>query len=1199
LEQAAQDLQQCLSNEIEGLRDLAPENLLPYLVGFLHHLRIQGAIFQTATKSYVTNGGNVFLLGKPLYMPNIGPGNPKPIFLTNASALAKYFEVLATRSKQGSWYQDWARRCLSVDRQTLLLQETLIEILHHTTESLETSGLLATEKCGQGKAWGLSPKDLYLQRSAQVFACDHCGSTLTEAREATKLLQKMPCLKRDCPGHYQPAPDRLLSYYQRLYQTGEVQRIYAVEHTGLLQRERRERLENRFIAGDRRCDPNLLSATSTLEMGINIGDLSSVVLCSIPPNTANFQQRLGRAGRTDGNAFATAIANAKPHDLYFYSNPVKMIQGNVNPAGCYLDASAILVRQLTAFCLDNWVRHCPDTAKIPHKLRDVLDGLNTHNQNTFPFSWLNYVEEHQDTLLTAFIHLFNDTISPETASQLHQFIAQGESNEGGLRWRILNQCFEAVGREVTRLNSQVRNLRDKIKKYKAQPSALQKEDHLAELEREKQAFSQLLQNLQNKQVLNFLTDEGFLPNYAFPESGVTLRSIIWRKIEAKEDNGKRYDQQTLEYERPSRVAIRELLPGGTFYAEGRKVTVDQVDLKLSEPQNWRFCPSCSYATLADLPEGKQKNCPRCQNSLWSDHGQVHKMLKLKQVFARTADKESRFGDDREDRQLAFFQRHLSAHFDLNYRERTLLSSNKDFPFGLEYLSKTTFREINLGDSQANGDSLAIAGEKFTTVGFRVCGSCGKVMKHKDPKRNHTINCQYRERPDQAKTLEVLYLYREFESEAIRFLMPDEDFWTDKGLHSFIAILQLGLKEEFKGRVDHLQVMVSSEPQAHSSLRKSFLYLYDSIPGGTGYLKQLIQDPDKLKAVFLKAQKIVTACGCEDGCYECLFAYRNSFKQDQTSRNTAKMLLKKLITLWETLTVTDQSLSSIKLNSNLDSELEKNFIEAIKKYRFKPGTLKNQNDQETVFPILKQEIFDGQTGYLLQIGAQKWRIATQVDLNETDNISISSKADFVFYPLGRNTSSLKPIVIFTDGWEYHQDRLALDFSQRLAILRSQNYYCWSCTWDDVNPHYQEDITTLPLSINALTQNLNERYLKTPARFYDQYQCPTLKGLENQDSFVWLMQYLAEPDPELWQRWALLRTAIQADLDSVKESSKQTDWTRQVQAIIGEDALSEWDVNPPRFTQIIHVSPELKIYQSGDLNRHQQRQNSASFVTIHLQ
>ncbi|MEY2985472.1 MAG: hypothetical protein RLZZ568_2089, partial [Cyanobacteriota bacterium] len=283
----------------------------------------------------------------------------------------------------------------------------------------------------------------------------------------------------------------------------------------------------------------------------------------------------------------------------------------------------------------------------------------------------------------------------------------------------------------------------------------------------------------------------------------------------------------------------------------------------------------------------------------------------------------------------------------------------------------------------------------------------------------------------------------------------------------------------------------------------------------------------------------------------------------------------------------------------DSELEKNFIEAIRKYRFKPGTLTNQHDGETVFPILRQEIFDGQTGYLLQIGAQKWRIATQVDLNETDNISISSKADFVFYPLGRNTSSLKPIVVFTDGWEYHQDRLGLDFDQRLAILRSQNYYCWSCTWDDVNPHYQEDIAIPPLPINALTQNFNERYLKAPTKIYDQYQCRTLSGLENQDSFVWLMQYLAEPDPELWQKWALFRTAIQADLDSVKESSKQTDWTRQVQEIIGEEALSEWDVSPPRFTQIIHVSPELRLYQSGDLNRHQQRQNSASFVTIHLQ
>jgi len=69
--------------------------------------------------------------------------------------------------------------------------------------------------------------------------------------------------------------------------TGAVHRIVAREHTGLLECPDRERLESHFIRGRYRSDPNLLSATSTLEMGINISDLSTVLLASVPPELAN------------------------------------------------------------------------------------------------------------------------------------------------------------------------------------------------------------------------------------------------------------------------------------------------------------------------------------------------------------------------------------------------------------------------------------------------------------------------------------------------------------------------------------------------------------------------------------------------------------------------------------------------------------------------------------------------------------------------------------------------------------------------------------------------------------------------------------------------------------------------------------------------------------------------------------------------
>ena len=97
--------------------------------------------------------------------------------------------------------------------------------------------------------------------------------------------------------------------------------LWASEHTGLMEGELRRKVEESFINGHNTWDVNLLSATPTLEMGIDIGDLSSVLLCSVPPAQTNYLQRIGRAGRRDGNALALTIANGRPHDLFSTPHP--------------------------------------------------------------------------------------------------------------------------------------------------------------------------------------------------------------------------------------------------------------------------------------------------------------------------------------------------------------------------------------------------------------------------------------------------------------------------------------------------------------------------------------------------------------------------------------------------------------------------------------------------------------------------------------------------------------------------------------------------------------------------------------------------------------------------------------------------------------------------------------------------------------
>lgn len=1175
MEQAIAALHFKLTNEIDALRLVNCDRVRQFLLGLLHHLRQRGGILQPATQLYIEQG-NTFVLQRPLHMPSMGPNIPAPIFLVNAVGTAERFERVIKAGQAESWSESWTRRIFSGI--SLLLKDQLKDVLEYALAALVETNVLETHPCGHGRAWGIPMSRIHLTAAGTVLVCDRCSHQITAAEVERSTLDGMTCLNPGCSGHYHPDPRTGLAYYRQLYRSGEVRRIMAAEHTGLLARSNREWLEQRFIQGDRCCDPNLLSATSTLEMGINIGDLSTVLLCSVPPAPANFQQRIGRAGRKDGNALVGVVANGSPHDLFFYADPTRMLAGSVEAAGCYLDASAILQRQLTAFCLDSWVATGITKQEFPTQLNDVLNAIERQDQLRFPYNWLTFIQERQSELLEQFLNLFTE-IDERTQVELHLFMEQGEQDEGGLRWRILDR-LEGVRKERTRLSSQIKSLGKKIKDLKAEPTALQDDDRLAELERERSGFRELMRSLNDKHILNFLTDEGLLPNYAFPEAGVTLRSILWRqKSKAEGDDGKKYETFTLSYERPGALAIRELVPSGVFYAEGRRVRIDQIDLKLSEPEEWRLCRSCNYTVRGIHPEAQMRTCPRCGDTMWSDQGRLRRMLRLRQVMASTSDRKSRFGDDREDRNTSFFQRHLLVDFQPEFREKTFLIKDKAFPFGMEYIARTSFREVNLGESLSIGETVELAGQKFTTQGFRVCRSCGKVMRG-DRAKDHMISCQYHNKPDQAKALDVLYLYREFESEAIRLLMPDENFWTHQGLHSFVAALQLGLKLKFGGKIDHLHTVISEEPQPNSSLRKSFLYLFDSIPGGTGYLRQLIRNPAELHDVFVQALAVLRACDCEDGCYNCLFAYRNSFDQDETSRLTAVRLLSAIETHWADLEETSEGLSTIRLNSNFESELERLLIEAIRRYSGKV--------YEGSAPILRKEIINGRAGYYLKVGEMSWTIEMQVTLTAQDGVEIPSRADFLIRPASSRVHS-RPIVLFTDGWEYHQDRISEDLQQRLAILRSGQYWCWSLTWDDVNAQINPDQpVTRP---NGLTCPLPHDVMQ---QAYQQYRCLPLRPLEDLNSFEWLMCYLFNPNANDRQQWALLRTAVQANPNSAIPRSQ---WLEKVTFFTGEEAIDYWEP-PNQFVGTeLNVSPLLTLWSAVDQHRHPNHP-TGSFVLLQL-
>ena len=1127
-----------VQNEIGHLRELDEERLTKFLLGLIVHLKNQGGIYQAHLSPYLESFGTSYLLNRQIWMPNFGPQSRTPAFLTTRKK-CRFDQIYSGTPTHRTWYEAWAGKCF-------LALSPFVPASAKELYGLVLQGLVAEtileEKTARGETvWGIKPEALRVSARVRQLRCKDCEHNISVAEEELEQFRDAPCQRFHCFGKYE-LMETGADYYGKLYATGDVERIFAREHTGLLKRTEREKLEIDFKAvGENRYPwyPNLLSCTPTLEMGIDIGSLSSLVLCSVPPAQANYLQRIGRAGRRDGNALNLTVANARPHDLYFFAEPEEMLAGQVESPGIFLDASAVLERQLTAYCFDRWIASDPG-ASIPRKLGQVLNNLEPVDQEKFPHNFIYFIETRQTDLFEQFVALFkggSSGLTEESEANLKVFVEGDGEEKWFLRGRIMNG-LHTRSRERDSLKKKIRTLNSKINKKKKAPKDKNYEEELRELKIEKSALQALVKNISDKDTFNFFTDEGLLPNYAFPEVGVMLNSLIYRKKIKVQEGESSYDSWSFEYERPARSAIVELAPANTFYAEGRKVRVDQVDMSVSDREIWRFCDNCSHKEIL-FTEDEKESCPNCGSLMWADAGQKKSMLRMRQVFASTADRKSRISDDSDDRDPVFYNKQMLVEFE----DKQVMEAFKvdgDFPFGFDFLAKVDFCEINFGEKTEIGEKISIAGVEMPRQGFAICRVCGKVQDKKDAESTHAYTCTARDQESDKNLIDCLYLYRQFMSEAIRILLPVSIISeSERKLQSFIAAIQLGLKKRFKGKIDHLQTTIHEEPIPESSFKRKYLVLYDTVPGGTGYLKQLMRSEHELMEVLALALKALKSCGCnqeenKDGCYRCLYAYRNSYNMVETSRNTAIELLAEILEYKDQLIKTD-NIREINLNTYIESELEARFI----------GALKKQGSKK--LPIqLKKDLVNGKPGYFLKVGERAYYIEPQVELGELNGVSIESRADFVIRS-ARLDDGMKPIVMFLDGYTYHRNRVGKDMAQRMAIVQSDKFHVWSLTWHDVENQFKPQNNFFRDFLKAAELPGGENF----NTLLKGYKLSKLKKLITLNSFDLLLKFLEAPDYKKWRRFMFVVSLLHADPARFSRDEDIAEWTRGIETILPQD------------------------------------------------
>ncbi|MCR5449309.1 MAG: DUF5979 domain-containing protein, partial [Solobacterium sp.] len=213
----------------------------------------------------------------------------------------------------------------------------------------------------------------------------------------------------------------------------------------------------------------------------------------------------------------------------------------------------------------------------------------------FPFNFLNYVQSTLSRQLNSFIQMFAGAWGTVEESavireELETF-ARGKGAENSPMYVKILDSFEDLKKQQEALRSSIDSLKDMIKELEEKPKDSSYDEEIKELKSEESALISVLQELGKKNIFNFLSDEGLLPNYAFPEAGIVLKAVLYRKedesgtqapVPAAARGIRKYEKMVYEYSRSASSAISEFAPNNSFYVDGRKLTIDQVDLTTAQ-----------------------------------------------------------------------------------------------------------------------------------------------------------------------------------------------------------------------------------------------------------------------------------------------------------------------------------------------------------------------------------------------------------------------------------------------------------------------------------------------------------------------------------------------------------------------------------------------------------------------------------------
>jgi ATP-dependent helicase YprA (DUF1998 family) len=342
------------------------------------------------------------------------------------------------------------------------------------------------------------------------------------------------------------------------------------EHTAQFRSEEAAAIQQAFLDGDL----NALSCSTTFELGVDVGELQSVLLRNVPPKTSNYVQRAGRAGRrTDAAALVVTYAQRRSHDLTHFMSPERMIAGVVRAPRVTVTNDRIGRRHAHAIALAAYFREAAD-----HRAREVSKTADLFNGE-------------EDEHLIRWLRDVPATVTAAVRRALPQEVHDRVGLDDG-SW------IERLVSLLSDLSAQ--HLAD-VETYRQ----LEKEAGNAANYGLAQVYSRVVNTFENRQLIAHLSSHNVLPKYGFPVDTVELRTSHLKTAEAAK----------IELTRDLRLAISDYAPGSELVANGYLWKSGGVYRFPDRELPTRHYVACSCGWYEEgISQIELEACPACGNS---------------------------------------------------------------------------------------------------------------------------------------------------------------------------------------------------------------------------------------------------------------------------------------------------------------------------------------------------------------------------------------------------------------------------------------------------------------------------------------------------------------------------------------------------------------------------------------------------------